>query len=103
MTRLIPTLLLMVVALPVDLAPQEQACSLSSIKGNYGLVSSLRLSPPATEPSKKVGRVRIIAYVTYDGIGGVSIAGSKHRLERQNSSYTAPAHILSTRRTVSAL
>jgi hypothetical protein len=47
-------------------------CSLNTIKGDYGFVSTIRLLPPVNSQVKTVQRSRFIGFISYDGAGKVT-------------------------------
>jgi|SRR5215472_5915066 len=60
---------------PIIFAQNPGNCSLDTIKGDYGFVSTIRLLPPANSQVKTVQRSRFIGLISYDGAGKVTTGG----------------------------
>jgi hypothetical protein len=79
------TLLLLSAA--VSASAQDQVCSTQTIKGTYGLVSSIRVVPPPNSTVKQSSHIRFIGLITYDGAGTVTAAGLTVSPNGKSSTY----------------
>lgn len=65
----------MIMLLTNAFAQDQNACSATTIKGDYGFVSSVRLIPPPNSTAKHTERSRFIGVISYDGAGNAKVGG----------------------------
>jgi hypothetical protein len=71
-----------------SVAQSNNNCSLETVKGDYGFVSSVRRAPPATAPARNAQTARFIGLISYDGSGNATVGGLTIFSGGQSSSYS---------------
>ena|ERR1039458_5904857 len=59
---------------PLGWADDHATCSLDTIKGDYGFVSTVR-APVTKNQAAERTRLRFIGLISYDGVGNASVSG----------------------------
>jgi hypothetical protein len=78
---------------PIVFAQNPGNCSLDTIKGDYGFVSTVRLLPPANSQVKTVQRSRFIGLISYDGCWKGNDGGRERSAGRQDVPFQHPGDL----------